>query len=241
MLACALASGDNAHPVKNRTSPMTPILIILTVAVLAGLLAGGSLRTFERVRVHLWGLAVVGLALQMAPVPDVRSMDPDVVAALMLLVSYAVLLSFAAVNRKLPGAPLILAGLALNLVVIAPNGGMPVDAAVLQRAGAETVTIAGDAKHHLMSDDDVLPFLGDTIAVPEPAGLIVSIGDVELYVGLLWFVVMTMLGQARENVRPPARWFQMYRGKHLPPERRRLPRRYLAHLPAAATRWGTVP
>jgi hypothetical protein len=229
-------------PVKGRTSPMTPILLILTVAVLAGLLAGGSLRPFERLRVHLWGLALVGLALQVAPVPDVRSVDPDLVAALMLLVSYAALLTFTAVNRKLPGAPLILVGLALNLAVIAPNGGMPVDAAAMQRAGAETVTIEGDAKHHLMSDEDVLPFLGDTIAVPEPAGLIVSVGDVELYVGLLWFVVMTMLGLARENVRPPARWFQMYRGKHLPPERRRLPRGYLAHRPpAATTRWETVP
>lgn len=221
---------------------MTPILLILVIAVLAGLLAGGSLRPFERVRVHWWALAVVGLALQAAPVPDIGSLDPDVVAALIFLGSYAALLSFGAINRRLPGAPLILAGLALNLAVIAPNGGMPVDAAAMRRAGAETVTIEGDAKHHLMTEDDVLPFLGDIIAVPKPAGLIVSVGDLELYAGLMWFVVMTMLGRARENVRPPARRVQMYRGKHLPPGRRRLPRRYLPQrpAPAAAGRWGTV-
>jgi hypothetical protein len=221
---------------------MTPILLILVAAVLAGLLAGGSLRPFERMRVHWWALAAIGLVLQAAPVPEVGSVDPDVVAATMLLGSYAALLAFTAMNRRLPGAPLILAGLALNLAVIAPNGGMPVDAAAMQRAGAETVTIEGDAKHHLMTEDDVLPYLGDTLAVPKPAGLILSVGDVELYAGILWFVVMTMLGRAQENVRPPARWFQMYRGKHLPPERRRLPRRYLLQhpTPAAATRWGTV-
>lgn len=221
---------------------MTLILLILVVAVLAGLLAGGSLRPFERVRVHWWALAPLGLALQMAPVPDLGSLDPEIVAALMLLGSYAALVSFTAINRRLPGAPLILAGLALNLAVIAPNGGMPVDEAALRRAGAETVTIEGDAKHHLMSEADVLPFLGDMIAIPEPAGLVVSVGDVELYAGLAWFLVMTMLGRARENVRPPARWFLMYRGKHLPPERRWLHRQHPAQrpTPAAATRWGTV-
>lgn len=227
-----------------RTSPMTPILLILVAAVLAGLLAGGSLRPFERVRIHWWAFAAVGLALQAAPVPHIRSVDPDTVAAAMLLGSYAALLAFTAINRRLPGAPLILAGLALNLVVIAPNGGMPVDAGAIGRAGAETVTIEGDAKHHLMSPDDVLPFLGDTIAIPEPAGVIVSAGDVELYAGLVWFVVMTMLGRARENVRPAARWFQMYRGKHLPPARRGLPRRLrvatTSRTAAATARWGTV-
>lgn len=221
---------------------MTLILLILVAAVLAGLLAGGSLRPFEQVRVHWWALAPVGLALQAAPVPDLGSVDPDIVAALMLLGSYAALVSFTAVNRRLPGAPLILAGLALNLAVIAPNGGMPVDVEALRRAGAETVTIEGDAKHHLMSDHDVLPFLGDIIAVPEPAGLVVSVGDVELYAGLSWFIVMTMLRRARENVRPPARWFQMYRGKHQPPERRWLHRQDPARrpTPAAVARWGTV-
>ncbi len=222
---------------------MTPILLILAAAVAAGLLAGGSLRPFERIRVHWWGLAAAGLALQAAPVPSVASVDPGVMAALLLLGSYGALLSFTAINRRLPGAPLILAGLALNLAVIAPNGGMPVDAGAMRRAGAESVTIEGDVKHHLMTDDDVLPFLGDTIAIPEPVGLIVSAGDLELYGGIVLFVIMTMLGRARENVRPPARWFQMYRGKHLSPELRGLPRRHPRQRssPAAATRWGTVP
>ena len=221
---------------------MTPILLILVAAVLAGLLAGGSLRPFDQVRVHWWALAPVGLVLQAAPPPHLPFLAPDLTAALMLLGSYAALLAFTAINRRLPGAPLILAGIALNLAVIAPNGGMPVDAAAMRRAGAESVTIEGDTKHHLMSEDDVLPFLGDTIALPKPIGVIVSVGDVELYAGLSWFVIMTMLRRARENVRPPARWFQRYRGKHLPPERRGLPGRHPPHraTPAAAARWGTV-
>ena len=153
------------------------------------------------------------------------------------------LLVFAALNRRLPGAVLVFAGLALNLAVIAPNGGMPVDPAAARAAGAGTVTIEGTAKHHALSSDDVLPFLADVIAVPQPAGVVASFGDVVLYCGVIAFLITTMLGRARENVRPPARWFQMYRGKHLSPARRGLPRRL--RVPAAgrtpaAARWGTA-
>ena len=221
---------------------MAPILIILATAILVGLLAGGSLRPFEGMRLHWWALAPMGLLLQAAPVPEFGPVDADLTGALILLVSYGTLLVFTGMNRRLPGAVLVFAGLALNLTVIAPNDGMPVDGVAMRVAGGETATIDGDAKHHLMSDEDVLSFLGDSIAVPPPAGLIMSAGDVVLYTGVMWFAIVTMLGRARQNVRPPARWFQMYRGKHLSPERRGLPRRTWMpqRTPVGAGRWGTA-
>ncbi len=221
---------------------MSLIAAIAVVAVVAGLLAGGSLRPFEHLRVHWWALAPIGLALQGAPLPE----HPELPAGAVLLVSYGLLLVFAAVNRRLPGAVLVFAGLALNLAVIAPNGGMPVDPAAARAAGAGTVTIEGTAKHHVLSSDDVLPFLADVIAVPQPAGVVASFGDVVLYCGVITFLITTMLGRARENVRPPARWFQMYRGKHLSPARRGLPRRLReadpGRVPVAPPRenWGTA-
>jgi len=219
---------------------MSLIAAIAVVAVVAGLLAGGSLRPFEHLRVHWWALAPIGLALQGAPLPE----HPELPAGAVLLISYGLLLAFAAVNLRLPGAVLVFAGLALNLAVIAPNGGMPVDPAAARAAGAGTVTIEGTAKHHALRSDDVLPFLADVIAVPQPAGVVASFGDVVLYCGVITFLITTMLGRARENVRPPARWFQMYRGKHLSPARRGLPRRLReadpGPTPAAAARWGTA-
>ena len=222
---------------------MSLIVLIVAVGVLAGFLAGGSLRPFEYLRIHWWGLAPVGLAIQGAPLPEVARIDPELLASMVLLVSYGMLLSFAAVNRRLPGAVIVFAGLALNLVVIAPNDGMPVDPVAARMAGAGSLTIEGSAKHHLMGPEDVLPFLGDTIAVPPPARLVISLGDVVLYAGVLCFVVTTMRGRARENVRPPAQWFPMYRGKHLPLAQRGLPRRLLLPDPApapAAGRLGTA-
>jgi hypothetical protein len=46
---------------------MTVVVPIVILALLAGLVAGGSLRAFERVRVHWWAAALAGLLLQAAP------------------------------------------------------------------------------------------------------------------------------------------------------------------------------
>jgi hypothetical protein len=118
---------------------------------------------------------------------------------------------------------------------------MPVDPVAVRAAGAEVPTIEDTAKHHVLSSDDVLPLLADVIAVPRPAGVVVSFGDVLLYAGVMAFLVTTMRGRARENVRPPARWFPMYRGKHLSPARRGLPHRprETAPVPVATESWGT--
>jgi hypothetical protein len=214
---------------------MSPILIVLAAALVAGFSLGGSVRPFERLRVHWWPLALVGLGLQVAPSPG------GSLGAAMLIGSYTVLIAFALVNRRLTGAWLVVAGLALNLAVIAPNGGMPFSAAAIARAGGHDVTVAGDDKHHLMSAADVMRPLGDVIPIPSPVSAILSIGDVALYAGLAWFVVAVMRGRSGANVRPPAKVLQMYRGKHLP-VRQRLPARYRRIPdPAGAAMWGSGP
>ena len=195
---------------------MTVVIPIVVLALLAGLVAGGSVRSFEHVRVHWWAAALGGLLLQAAPV----SRD-HFLAVATLAGSYALLVAFAMVNRRLPGAWLIMVGLAMNLAVVVPNGGMPVSAAAIHTAGAPaSAQISVDLKHHEMTDDDVLAFLGDVIPIPEPIGIVLSAGDVVLYLGLAWFLVAITLGRSGENRRPPAQRFQMYRGKHLPVQSR---------------------
>ena len=71
-----------------------------------------------------------------------------------------------------------------------------------------------------MGPADTLTPLGDVIGIPPPIGVVISIGDVILYAGVAILVVVVMLGRSGENRRPPARWFQGYRGKHLPPRQR---------------------
>ena len=225
---------------------MQLILLVLVIAVVIGFLVHGSLRPFEHLTVHLWGLALAGLALQALPLPSGagRAMVTGVLVAYYLL-----LITFLLVNRRLPGVTLMLIGLTLNLAVVGLNGGMPVSANAVRIAGGSAAELpsAGQPgeKHHLMTEDDVLRPLGDVIPGPPPLGVVLSIGDVFLYGGLACFVVLVMLGRSGENRRPPSRFLQMYRGKHLPKDRR-LPksssdRSLQPAAPVAAVRSGSGP
>jgi hypothetical protein len=223
------------------TFPMPPI-VVLAAAVVVGLLFKGSLRNFERVRIHWWALAIGGLLLQIVPIPsfpDIRVSDGTAGA---LLLSYGLLLGFLAVNRWVPAAALMAVGLLMNIAVVGANGGMPVSAnAIIRAGGSEQALIAAqDSKHHLMTDDDVLRPLADVIPIPPPGRVVLSIGDVLLYSGMAWFVVQVMLGRSRENPRPMAMWFPAYRGKHAPAHWR-LPARNRTAGHAAAGRSGSGP
>ena len=137
-------------------------------------------------------------------------------AAAALVSSYVLLLAVVAVNRRVPGAALMAAGLTMNLAVVALNGGMPVGREAIRAAGANGVIVIEDgAKHHLMSNADVLRPLADVVPVPPPFGAVFSIGDILLYGGLAWWCFAVTRGRFRANIRPPARRFLMYRGSML--------------------------
>jgi hypothetical protein len=233
---------DAAVGVVHDMAGMSPVLIVIAAAVLVGLLAGGSLRNFERLRVHWWAIAFVGLGLQIVPVREFAHVPIWAVGAGMLATSYVLLLSFLAVNRWIPGAAVMAIGLMLNLAVVGANGGMPVSASAIEAAGGSVAVLAdgAGAKHHLMNDANVLWPLGDVIPIPPPAGVVLSVGDLLLYAGIAWFVVQVMRGRSRETPRPIAMWFPAYRGKHAPGHWR-LPPRYRAAAPVAAERSGSEP
>jgi hypothetical protein len=170
---------------------VTPILIVVVAAVAVGLLAGGSIRSFPTIPLRWWLLALIGLGLQLAPIPD-RYAFPALAASLVLL------LVFAFINLRSPGFILILTGLMLNAVVIVSNHGMPVTRTALAASDrAQAVAVAelranGGAKHHLADDGSVLLPLSDAIGIPSPVGAIVSVGDVCLYLGVGWFVAAAL-------------------------------------------------
>lgn len=216
---------------------MAVVLIVIATGLVAGFIARGSLRNFERVHVYWWGAALGGLALQIVPLH--RWFDDDVAVGA-LLASYAMLIAFVWVNRRLPAASLMLVGLALNLAVIGLNGGMPVSADAIRAAGADEGVLPSaidDGKHHLMTSSDVLKPMADVIGLPPPLATVLSVGDVLLYAGVAAFIVVVMRGRFSDNRRPPA-WIPMYRGKHLPRQRRG-PRRTRPASPIAAASSGT--
>ncbi len=219
---------------------MALLLAIIALSVLVGLVLRGSLRRFEQLRLRWWGLVVIGLALQFVPLPDGQEGMDLLARVAVLSCSYAFLVLFAALNVRLPGMPLVLVGLALNAAVIVPNGGMPVSAEALERSGQENLLEVLQeqeaAKHHLMSDDDVLTPLADVIPIPEPIGVIVSVGDLFLYGGMGWLIVAVMLGRIPATARVER---GRYRGKHRPGAAP--PAGPSEAPPTAATMWGSGP
>lgn len=99
--------------------------------------------------------------------------------------------------RAVVGVALV--GAAMNLVVMVPNGGMPVSPAALRAAGAEGIDVTDGQfyKHRLLDDDTVLGFLGDVIPV-RPLGMAASAGDVVLFAGIAG-IALALVGRRRPS------------------------------------------
>lgn len=166
--------------------------VVLSLAV--ALLRGGRLRADAGIR-HGW-LAVTALALQIAAfVSPTRWEDVPVT-----VVTYAGLAGFAFLNRRLYGLRMMFLGLLLNVLVMGLNGGyMPVqpDAAAQVGISLDDLAAGPAAKHRLMTDEAVLPVLGDVIPLHlGPLSRVLSIGDLFVFAGAFLLV---------QELVPPAR------------------------------------
>jgi hypothetical protein len=177
---------------------MKLLLAVVVLSVCLGYLFGGRLDRLEALRPRWWGLVILGLGIQFIPLPNGATGTDLVIRTAVLALSYSLLLTFALVNVRMPGMFLVVIGLACNMTVIVANGGMPASAQALIDSGQEDVVAyvreQGADKHHLLTDDDRLTFLADVIAVPQPIGQAVSVGDILVYAGLTWLIVATMRG-----------------------------------------------
>jgi hypothetical protein len=163
---------------------------VLLVSVIVGFATGGSLRNFPSIPLRAWWLALAGVALQFVN-------PPGAFGHLAVAVSFGCLLVFAALNLEAPGLLLFTVGVALNALVVIANGGMPITReAVIRSDQSGTLpqldTGGGGAKHHLADDDTVLLVLGDVTGIPAPIAAAVSVGDLVLYAGIIWYVAAAM-------------------------------------------------
>jgi hypothetical protein len=177
---------------------MKLLLAVVVLSICLGYLFGGRLHRLEALRPRWWGLVILGLGIQFIPLPEGVAGTDLVVRTAVLALSYSLLLTFGLVNVRMPGMVLVVVGLACNMTVIVVNGGMPASAQALIDSGQEDVLALlrdqGADKHHLLTDDDQLTFLADVIAVPQPIGQAVSVGDIFVYAGLTWLIVAAMRG-----------------------------------------------
>ena len=165
------------------------------LAVVLGYALRGRFRNVESLRLRWWGLAPIGLAMQLIP------FSSHGLAVGLLIASYPVLMLFALANIRLAGFALILIGLALNLTVIAANQGMPVTRHALVASGQGSLLgdleHRGGAKHFLARPGNtVLLQLGDVVPIGGPIDQVVSVGDCVVYAGVVWLIVAAMRGRS---------------------------------------------
>jgi Family of unknown function (DUF5317) len=172
---------------------MTLVLLVSLLAVGVGLLFGGRVAGIGSLR--LQHREVLALALVVQVTAWVLGTVSAVGYALGVTVAALAAGIFCARNLAVPGVPLMTLGLALNFLVVAANGAMPVSLAAAQRAGLDVAGLLAGAspRHEVVTDETVFSWLGDVVPVALPwRPEVVSIGDVLLAAGLALLIVIAM-------------------------------------------------
>jgi hypothetical protein len=164
------------------------IAIVGGVALVVVLVTRGNFSQLFRLPIQSIWMVLVALAIQIllafVDIPADRLND---LGFGLVMASYAFLLAFCFVNVRISMMWIIGVGIALNALVIGLNQGMPTaDHTVTTRSGRTIEEpIERTAKHRPESDDDLLPFLGDRLRVPDPIDEVISIGDVVIGLGII--------------------------------------------------------
>ena len=158
--------------------------VLIVLGLIVGLATGGSVKTLADTRFQRLEILVAGLALQLA-VTFLPGTFFEERGFLLILIASAAAALFMFFNRNLPGMALAAIGLALNVIVISLNSGMPVSLRAIEIANAPE--FAAEGEHVLLDDSTKLPWLTDVVPIPI-AGSVLSVGDLFLAVGLALLV-----------------------------------------------------
>lgn len=178
--------------------------MILLPAIAAGLLAGLARARHRKGQLRAPNLRLVWLVpIAFLPqwlafhLPVTRGLTTDNLASAALVSSQALMLIFAWSNRRQPGFWALGAGLALNLAVIASNGGlMPVSPEVttqlLQDIPADAWQGGERVGWNVVLPDTAtrLWWLSDHLLLPAwfPYRKALSVGDILIAFGAFWFL-----------------------------------------------------
>lgn len=183
-------------------------LFVITVglAALVVLVTRGSWTRLFHLPIQGSPLFFAGLLIQIAlEYVDFPEDRIETVGFALLMLSYVLLLAFCLVNLPLRGMGVIALGIALNVVVIGLNQGMPTRAVGLDDDGKRIEEpIEQTVKHRPATDDDLLGFLGDEILLPSPFDALVSVGDIVLAVGICELAYFGSRTRRRRSRQRPA-------------------------------------
>lgn len=181
------------------------MIVLPSTLALGAVLLGwhfGRAGVWRLAQLHLRGgnLAVLACVLQMIGVATHAYRLP------LLLTSTVLLFVFCGLNRRHRGVVIAATGVALNLSVMAANGGvMPISPTTLAAMDGPNVA-PGIAllrsKDRVLRDDQArLPLLGDRLLLPGPLARLAawSLGDLLLLAGVFHLLWHTMKGPDRHD------------------------------------------
>ena len=174
------------------------------IAVVVGVLFGGSPAALGELRLRRVWLAYSAIGLQVVAFPSnvLPWAMPGGAARVLWLLSYALLIAMLTQNCHLRGASIVGAGLTCNLMAIVANGGlMPVTREALRASGHSY-----DVRNNSISlAEPRLSGLVDRYAAPGwlPLGNVFSLGDVLIGVGIIVVIVLAMRPRLLRRIVPP--------------------------------------
>lgn len=172
------------------------LLYAIVAGALVGTVAGGRIAALADLRIRWLGIALAGLAFQLALFSEPVAERVGSAGPILYVVSTAVVFVVLLRNLDLPGLPVVAVGAALNLLAIVANGGyMPSDPAAWQAlTGVASVPTDDFSNSMLMGPGTALPWLADIFVLPRPVPLanVFSLGDVVIAVGIAWCVASSM-------------------------------------------------
>ncbi|HVA30031.1 MAG TPA: DUF5317 domain-containing protein [Gaiellaceae bacterium] len=164
-----------------------PLLLGLALAPLLG----GRWSLLGRLQLRRPAVFYAAIALQLAAFPVHRMpwRTPDRIAVVLWLVSYGLFAVGLFGNARVPGVPLVAAGLLLNVSAIVSNGGhMPALPSALRAAGLHFQR----SRNSTAMSSPHLSWLVDRWAAPHwvPYANVFSVGDVLIAAGGLVFALL---------------------------------------------------
>ncbi len=177
------------------------LLSSILLGLVIGALAGGRLPRLADLRLHWVGLLAVALAVRLAAGLMVTSdVAPELAGAWGLPLTYGLIVAWLYRNWTVPGLQVAAIGVSLNILAAVLHGGkMPVWDGALVAAGLSAQDLVGDPFHILLTARTAADFIGqggmfgDVVPIPIPfLRDVVSVGDVLLWVGIVWAIVAAM-------------------------------------------------
>jgi hypothetical protein len=164
-------------------------LLPIALAIPLALAFGGRLGRISQLEIRgLWLFFIaIGIQIVAFPFAFLPWTTGENTAKVLWLISYGCLLAAAAVNRRILGAQIVAAGMALNLAAILTNGGrMPATPGAMEAAGLNFAV-----KHNsVAAAEPNLSWLVDRFAAPDwvPLANVFSVGDVVIALGAVVLV-----------------------------------------------------